>query len=81
MTSIHPPLWWNGPLGPLTSGRDLYKGSLPLHELVCRLDRRREVDEHDLLAHSGLLAPPALAPPHARAPLDPAPRAPPLGVP
>src|SRR4051794_34768666 len=24
MTSIHPPLWWNGPLGPLTTGRDLY---------------------------------------------------------
>src|ERR1700682_6382398 len=24
MTSIHPPAWWNGPLGPLTTGRDLY---------------------------------------------------------
>jgi hypothetical protein len=24
MTSIHPPVWWNGPLDPLTSGRDLY---------------------------------------------------------
>ena len=24
ITSIHPPLWWNGPLGPLTSDRDLY---------------------------------------------------------
>src|SRR5437016_463183 len=24
MTSIQPPAWWNGPLGPLTSGRDLY---------------------------------------------------------
>src|SRR2546423_1753604 len=24
MTSIHPPAWWNGPLGPLTSARDLY---------------------------------------------------------
>src|SRR5690242_14753869 len=22
MTSIHPPLWWKGPLGPLMSGRD-----------------------------------------------------------
>src|ERR1700693_3573284 len=24
ITSIHPPAWWNGPLGPLTTGRDLY---------------------------------------------------------
>src|SRR3954453_20576613 len=23
MTSIHPPLWWKGPLGPLTTGRGL----------------------------------------------------------
>src|SRR3954468_19930190 len=23
-TSIHPPVWWKGPLGPLTTGRDLY---------------------------------------------------------
>src|SRR6476646_8121288 len=29
MTSIHPPLWWNGPLGPLISGRDLYVVVLP----------------------------------------------------
>src|SRR6476660_3177138 len=28
MTSIHPPAWWNGPLGPLTSGRDLYVAGL-----------------------------------------------------
>src|SRR5215208_4306634 len=39
MTSIHPPLWWNGPLGPLTSGRDLY---VVLRELACRMVRHGE---------------------------------------
>src|SRR4051812_27657508 len=28
MTSIQPPLGWKGPLGPLTSGRDLYGAGL-----------------------------------------------------
>jgi len=28
MTSIHPPDWWKGPLGPLTSGRDFYEVGL-----------------------------------------------------
>src|ERR1700687_4741744 len=42
MTSIHPPAWWNGPLGPLTTGRDLYgedlRGSICL---VLRRDGER----------------------------------------
>ena len=33
MTSTHPPVWWKGPLGPLTSGRDLCGD---LHETICR---------------------------------------------
>jgi hypothetical protein len=36
MTSTHPPVWWKGPLGPLTSGRDLYGD---LHETICRVVR------------------------------------------
>jgi len=38
MTSIHPPAWWNGPLGPLTSGRDLYGEDL--RGSICRVVRR-----------------------------------------
>ena len=34
MTSIHPPVWWNGPLGPLTTGRDLCGVGLPLLDQV-----------------------------------------------
>ena len=37
MTSTHPPVWWKGPLGPLTSGRDLCGD---LHETICRVVRR-----------------------------------------
>src|ERR1035437_4756529 len=37
ITSIHPPLWWNGPLGPLTSDRDLY--AVSSRGLVCRTIR------------------------------------------
>src|ERR1700674_574357 len=33
ITSIHPPAWWNGPLGPLTTGRDLYGEDL--HGSIC----------------------------------------------
>src|ERR1700674_2763712 len=33
ITSIHPPAWWNGPLGPLTSDRDLY--AVDSRGLVC----------------------------------------------
>jgi len=36
MTSTHPPVWWKGPLGPLTSGRDLCGD---LHETICRVAR------------------------------------------
>src|SRR4029077_8568258 len=35
ITSIHPPLWWNGPLGPLTTDRDLY--AVGSRGLVCRI--------------------------------------------
>ena len=38
MTSIHPPAWWNGPLGPLTSGRDLYGEDL--RDSICPEVRR-----------------------------------------
>jgi hypothetical protein len=48
MTSTQPPAWWKGPLGPLTSGRDLCGA---LHELNGRAVHRagvhrgvREVD-------------------------------------
>src|SRR6185436_12448734 len=34
ITSIHPPAWWKGPLGPLTTGRDL--GGVGLPGPVCR---------------------------------------------
>lgn len=51
MTSIHPPLWWKGPLGPLTGGRDLYVVGLlcpagPVHRAARRDARavgRREI--------------------------------------
>src|SRR3954470_5182874 len=39
MTSIHPPAWWNGPLGPLTTGRDLY--GVGLLGPVCQIHRGR----------------------------------------
>src|ERR1700682_4663948 len=38
MTSIHPPAWWNGPLGPLTTGRDLYGEDL--RGSICPVVRR-----------------------------------------
>ena len=62
MTSIHPPLWWKGPLGPLTAGRDLYVVGLlypadPVHLAVGPGDRaegRHELqtsrDRGDLLS-------------------------------
>src|SRR6266516_2249307 len=48
MTSIHPPLWWNGPLGPLTSGRDLY--GVILRVTICRVDRHDRADYRDPFA-------------------------------
>jgi hypothetical protein len=38
MTSIHPPAWWKGPLGPLTTGRDLYGEDL--RDSICPVVRR-----------------------------------------
>src|SRR6202011_5825974 len=57
MTSIHPPAWWNGPLGPLTTGRDLYgedlRGSICP---VAHRDGERPADlsaaRRDLAAHA-----------------------------
>jgi hypothetical protein len=40
MTSIHPPAWWKGPLGPLTTGRDLYGEDL--RDSICPVVRRGE---------------------------------------
>src|SRR5215210_7618596 len=37
MTSTQPPAWWKGPLGPLTTGRDLYEEGLRVP--ICRLIR------------------------------------------
>src|SRR5215210_903539 len=37
ITSTHPPLWWKGPLGPLTSGRDFLED---LRETICLGVRR-----------------------------------------
>lgn len=68
MTSIHPPVWWNGPLGPLTTGRGLYEVSLP--GPACRVrpgarhpaghveDRRerrtfRDLDDRRVAGHLG----------------------------
>src|ERR1700749_4894635 len=41
ITSIHPPVWWNGPLGPLTTGRDLYEVGLPGRACRVRHGERR----------------------------------------
>src|SRR3954466_3621014 len=50
-TSIHPPVWWKGPLGPLTTGRDLYAvrphatvGLMVRHDAVGEDDRRENRD-------------------------------------
>lgn len=48
MTSIHPPDWWNGPLGPLTTGRDLY--AVRPHAMVGRMARHDAADVGGLLA-------------------------------
>lgn len=48
MTSIHPPAWWNGPLGPLTTGRDLYGEDL--RGSFCPVVRRDGVRLVDLSA-------------------------------
>src|SRR4030081_3482114 len=63
MTSIHPPAWWNGPLGPLTTGRDLYgedlRGSFcPVvhrdgEHLVCLSAARRDHVARDREEHRG----------------------------
>src|SRR5436305_13105424 len=47
MTSIHPPAWWNGPLGPLTSGRDLY-----VVDLLCPADPVRLAARPDARAEA-----------------------------
>src|SRR3954465_4942633 len=49
MTSIHPPLWWNGPLGPLTTGRDLDGEDLHgwVHGGGVRFPADREVRRRD----------------------------------
>jgi hypothetical protein len=52
ITSIHPPLWWNGPLGPLTTDRDLY--AVSSRGLVYRAIPTGEKDWDDRLAHRGL---------------------------
>src|SRR5206468_10757040 len=79
-TSIHPPLWWNGPLGPLTDGRDLYEVSPPLREVVCLVARRVRVDDRappsDLAngprPQDAAAPPPVDLPPPAVAALSPA---------
>ena len=53
ITSTHPPAWWNGPLGPLTSDRDLYavvpRGlvdrTIPVGAEVARHAGRRFADD------------------------------------
>jgi hypothetical protein len=63
ISSIHPPLWWNGPLGPLTTDRDLY--AVGSRGLVCRRIRAGEnagarlvhrglADRLDLVDHSAI---------------------------
>src|SRR3954471_22618525 len=51
MTSIHPPAWWNGPLGPLTTGRDLY--AVRPHATVGRMVRRGAAGADDHRASRG----------------------------
>src|SRR5450759_2909190 len=76
ITSIHPPLWWNGPLGPLTSDRDLY--AVSSRGLVCRTIPGDAEDAAYRFAH---LAPDAPSVPRsARDPLDPVRRAQPRAV-
>src|SRR2546423_6612117 len=62
MTSIHPPAWWNGPLGPLTTRRDLYGEDL--RGWICpavRLDAERPAcpsaarPDHELRAQADRL--------------------------
>src|SRR5213595_2573495 len=71
MTSIHPPLWWNGPLGPLTSGRDLYEVSL--RAAVCPTDVRDVGDRRDRVRHLALAVLSSFR--SVPGPLGPAPRA------
>src|SRR6202163_2932364 len=54
ITSIHPPLWWNGPLGPLTSDRDLY--AVDSRGLVYRTIPGAGEYAADRPAHLGLAA-------------------------
>src|ERR1700716_1731807 len=58
MTSIHPPAWWNGPLGPLTTGHDLYGEDL--RGSTCPAVRHGAVLRAGLLAGRRRLA----GPPH-----------------
>src|ERR1035437_4409475 len=81
ITSIHPPLWWNGPLGPLTSDRDLY--AVSSRGLVYRTIPGDAEDAADRLATCRFahLAPDAPSVPRsARDPLDPVRRAQPRAV-
>src|SRR5450759_4550850 len=86
ITSIHPPLWWNGPLGPLTSDRDLY--AVSSRGLVCRTipgdaeDAAYRLATYRFAAYRfAHLAPDAPSVPRsARDPLDPVRRAQPRAV-
>src|SRR3954462_7145858 len=51
MTSIQPPAWWKGPLGPLTTGRDLYAVRPPA--TVGRMGRRGAAGADDHRASHG----------------------------
>src|SRR5450830_1350162 len=82
ITSIHPPAWWNCPLGPLTSDRDLY--AVSSRGLVYRtLPGDGEDAAYRFAAYRfARLAPDApLVPRIARDPLDPVRRERPRAVP
>src|SRR5450759_1414129 len=82
ITSIHPPAWWNGPLGPLTSDRDLYAAS-PRGLVYPMLRGDGEGAAYRFAAHRfARLAPDGrLVPRSARDPLDPVRRERPRAVP